>query len=343
MTFLELFEFVQYFFGFNMIEHAIYNVSKEKNLPLSEISLSFSFEKTTFDNFRCNFDDRVLSSAYLKQKPFYISKPVRNFLKTFSLFFLYSQVKNSEEFKNIVEKLFKNSRKLIFNIVNESGKFNYDSKTFEVQLNKIYEDINKMIVGNGSGIVFIEERDGRIFVTKNKDSSEDFNPHFLNSFLNLKLDTSGNGDIKNAMIKYYTKLQEIYLEGLLETDFIASLNDIYGFERRNKRYIIELETEVTKNPKVELLNLFSNYCQLVNYDSRTAFKGDYSKFAKNFSKYNDLYIKMHLCSELPIYLEELIQKGTSKYYYEYSEVNIKLNNFFKSYSLERNIIQSTLL
>jgi hypothetical protein len=103
----------------------------------SKKPLSFSFEKETFRNFECYFDNRILSHESIYNPPFYYNKTVKNFFTIFGLIFQYSLIKNDESFKEVIKNLFVCQEKKMQNLIQNVEEFEYSPKKFNDHLNKL--------------------------------------------------------------------------------------------------------------------------------------------------------------------------------------------------------------
>lgn len=83
------------------------NLSKTlEGLKITNSPISFSFNKKGYNDFKCNFNDELLTHENLMKPPFYHSISTSNFFSVFCYIFQYSVIIHDEEFKRIIESLF---------------------------------------------------------------------------------------------------------------------------------------------------------------------------------------------------------------------------------------------
>jgi hypothetical protein len=192
-----------------------------------------------------------------------------------------------------------------------------------------------MLKGKKSEYVLIEEKGERIIITQNDKSSEDFNLHLIECFLDINFNISGDIEIIVVLFDFYTIFYEMYLEGELEEGFSVSLDEIFSLESKNKRRKVKNVTVNSEDSFEKLKIIFKKFCQLVNIEANVLYN-EQERYTEIFNKYQGLAMKMHLNRKMPVYLSELLLKGRAKYFYERSNKRSEID-YFLDY-LEESIV-----
>jgi hypothetical protein len=281
-----------------------FNTIEMENLIVSEKIPYFSFNKDNFTDFRCNFGNEILSSNFVKSPPFYYNKPVRNLILTFSLLFQYSLIKQDKEFKNALEELFKLNQSEAHNFKLHPEDFVYNEQDFYDHLKLLEHAIINIIKGKNAGKINVIEEDERIVITPN-NSSSDFTLKLIENLKDDKWDNSESKEVEEAIIEFYTKLKEMYLEDLLQVGYLNALKKAYKESKRNENH--QIKDESFKN----LLQLYTRLRKLFKENDHN----EKQELNKTQCKYLTLFAKMYVNGRFSTYLYEIISKSRAKCFY----------------------------
>ncbi|EOB13543.1 hypothetical protein NBO_66g0003 [Nosema bombycis CQ1] len=192
--------------------------------------------------------------------------------------------------------------------------------------------IINIIKGKNAGTINVIEEDERIVITQN-NSTSDFALKLIENLKDDKWDNSESKEVEEAMIEFYTKLKEMYLEDLLQVGYLNALKKAYKESKRNENH--QIKDESFKN----LLQLYTRLRQLFkeNVNKENDHKEN-QELNKTQCKYLTLFAKMYVNGRFSTYLYEIISKSRAKCFYTNFKEPSK-DGVFKIYSdtFKRNI------
>jgi hypothetical protein len=283
---------------------------KETCPNASDLNPCFSFNKDDFSEFEFTFTDDQVNDESLMKPPFGRRTPLGNFFETFTLFYQHAKIKNDEEFKGKLSKFFDSCHEK-----DEECKYehvNFDLY-FEHQLEEIKEIMDEKDTSKQR--ILIKEQDGKVVCTPNNDFVNTQDDDITENLIS-------ENEFKNNMINFFTKFNEMYLQGSLGVDYNGSLNKFFD------EYVEKVANPPfdADNPHAELLTLCLEIDKTLRFNNKELTDESEEKLLNNckeeilsfFKKYTSLIISRHFKSNIPDSIVNIIPKVAAKVLYNIS-------------------------
>lgn len=299
------------------------NLNEETDMDL----LYFSFDKKTFDNFKCNVSNELLNHSSMYKPQFFKSESTRNFLSTLCLFIQYSELKKNDLFRNEIEELFKMYAKSLHYLNdNDIKDFVYDPDTFKDRLIRLDDTIKGILEEQdfSKQIVWVKEEDGRYIITQ-KCSTNNTRHKIVEEGIKKFTVEYKSDKVLIARCNFEIKMYEYFLEGLLGENYRKVSKSIYKkcieiFDDPNFNECSFLEkTDDTTNPENKLFRLFYEFDKLPISQNSFEFNSHAENTESDQETINNLFLLDHklaarrlISGNIPEYLYDLTFKNRVK-------------------------------
>jgi uncharacterized protein (DUF3820 family) len=243
---------------------------------------------------------------------------------------------HDEEFKRIIESLFECYLGKIHALKNSPDEFVYDPHDFANHLVNLENKICELIFGQNKDNEFVnvEENEGRIIITP-KESSKICQFRFIEEFVKDLPPVESDPVIDDAMIEFYIKYGEAFLQDQFPEGYFKSLHVLIQQIEKEKNDEIPEEIFPFNDSNAGLLRqlriIFNLMTSRKNDAEKTITKhakeNSAEVFKSSFQKYLKIFARKHFSGELPSYLIELSSKVKTKVLLTLSENSEYLDVF----------------